>query len=104
LPDGSRRQLQQVADLKTAIAKADADRRAIDGDVRNIETDEQRNRQNIASLSSVSGQQQIVQDYAHKLADQETQISGLRARQTQVDQQKAKLQSDLDALIARLDF
>jgi hypothetical protein len=104
LADAARRQLQQVADLKTAIAKADTDRRAIEADVHNIETDEQRNRQNIASLSSVSGQQQIVQDYAHKLADQETQISGFRARQTQVDQQKAKLQNDLDTLIGRLDF
>jgi hypothetical protein len=104
LSDAARRQLQQVADLKTAIVKADADRRAVDADVRNIETDEQRNRQNIASLSPVSGQQQIVQDYAHKLADQETQIAGLRTRQTQIDQQKAKLQSDLDALISKLDF
>jgi len=66
LSDAARRQLQQVADMKTAIAKADNDRRAIDSDVRNIETDEQRNRQNIASLSSVSGQQQLVQDYARK--------------------------------------
>jgi hypothetical protein len=104
LSDAARRQLQQVADLKTAIAKADADRRAVDSDVRNIEADEQRNRQNIASLSSVSGQQQLVQDYAHKLADQETQIAGLRTRQAQIDQQKTKLQSDLDVLITKLDF
>ena len=102
--DAARRQLQQVADLKTAIVKADSDRRALDNDIRNIDTDEQRNRQNIASLSSVAGQQQQVQDYARKLAEQDTQIAGFRARQSQLDQLRTKLQSDLDALVARLDF
>ena len=104
LSDAARRQLQQVADLKTAIVKADSDRRALDNDIRNIDTDQQRNRQNIASLSSVAGQQQQVQDYARKLGEQETQIAGFRARQSQLDQQRTKLQSDLDALIVRLDF
>ena len=104
LTDAARRQLQQVADLKTAIVKADADRRALDNEIRNIDADQQRNRQNITSLSSVSGQQQQVQDYARKLAEQEGQIAALRVRQNQLDQQKAKYQSDLDALVARLDF
>ena len=104
LTDAARRQLQQVADLKTAIVKAEVDRKALDNEIRNIDTDQQRNRQNIASLSSVAGQQQQVQDYARKLAEQEGQIAALRVRQNQLEQQKAKLQSDLDALVARLDF
>ncbi len=104
LSDAARRQLQQVADLKTAIVKADSDRRALDNDIRNMDTDEQRNRQNIATLSSVAGQQQQVQDYARKLAEQDTQIAGFRARQSQLDQQRIKLQSDLDAMVSRLDF
>ena len=104
LTDAARRQLQQVADLKTAIVKAEVDRKALDNEIRNIDTDQQRNRQNIASLSSVAGQQQQVQDYARKLAEQEGQIAALRVRQNQLDQQKAKFQSDLDALVARLDF
>ena len=58
--------------------------------------DEDRNRQNIASLSAVSGQQQIVQDYARKLTDQETQIAKLRDRQTALDKQRAALQTQVD--------
>ena len=40
----------------------------------------------------------------HEPLWQETQIAGLRTRQAQIDQQKTKLQGDLDALITKLDF
>ena len=66
--------------------------------------DEERNRQNIASLSSVSGQQQLVQDYARKLSDQETQIAKLRDREAALDQQHASLQTQLNGLIEKLRF
>ena len=66
--------------------------------------DEDRNRQNITSLSSVSGQQQLVQEYARKLSDQETQIAKLRDRDTALGQQHATLQTQLNGLIEKLDF
>ena len=69
-----------------------------------VTQDEERNRQNIASLSGVSGQQQIVQDYARKLSDQETQIAKLRDRATALDQQRTALQTQLNNLIEKLDF
>ena len=69
-----------------------------------LSRDEERNRQNIASLSAVSGQQQIVQDYARKLADQETQIAKLHDREAALDQQRATLQTQLNGEIERLDF
>jgi len=102
--DAARRQLQQISDLKTKIADIDAEKRRIDTDVANITRDEDRNRQNIASLSSVSGQQQIVQDYARKLTDQETQIAKNRDRQTDLDKQRLTLQAQLNTLIDKLDL
>src|SRR5207248_7116100 len=87
--DNARRQLQQVSDLKTQIAGADAEKRSLNDQVNNLTRDEERNRQNITSLSTVSGQQQIVQDYARKLAEQETQIAKLRDREGALDQQRA---------------
>jgi hypothetical protein len=102
--DGARRQLQAIADLKTKIAANDAEKHRIDGDVTNLTRDEDRNRQNIASLSSVSGQQQIVQDYARKLADQENQIAKLRDRQGQLDTERGALQQQLDSAIEKLQF
>jgi hypothetical protein len=104
LSDAARRQLQAVADLKTQIAGNTAEKQRLDGDIQNVTRDEERNRQNISSLSSVSGQQQIVQDYARKLADQETQIAKLRDRQAALDTQRASLQSQLNAAIGKLDF
>jgi hypothetical protein len=102
--DSARRQLQQIADVKTKIAANSAEKSRLDGDVQNIARDEERNRQNIASLSGVSGQQQLVQDYARKLADQEIQIAKFRDRQAQLDTERGALQQQLDLGIEKLQF
>jgi hypothetical protein len=104
ISDAARKQLQQIADTKTLIANADTDKRSVAEQVTNLTRDEERNRQNITSLSSVSGQQQLVQDYARKLSDQETQIAKLRDREGDLDRQHASLQAQLNALIEKLDF
>jgi hypothetical protein len=100
----ARRQLQQIADLKTQIAANDAEKTRVNADVQSVTQDEQRNRENIASLSQVSGQQPLVQDYARKLADQEVAIAKSRDRQKELDQQKSQLQTQLNNLISNLDF
>lgn len=104
ITDNGRRQLQQISDLKTQIATADTERRSVTDRENALARDEERNRQNIASLSNVSGQQQIVQDYARKLSDQETQIARLRDRATALDQQRTALQAQVNSLIEKLDF
>jgi len=45
-----------------------------------------------------------VQDYARKLADQETQIAKLHDRENALDQQRETLQTQLNGLIEKLDF
>ena len=104
LSEVARRQLQQILEVKTQIANNDADKHSASDAISSIARDEDRNRENIRSLSSVSGQQQLVQDYARKLADQETQIAKLRDREYALDQQHADLQTRLNNLIAGLDF
>ena len=102
--DAARRQLQQIADIKTQIVSNDTEKRRVESDIQTVTRDEERNRQNIASLSAVSGQQQTVQDYARKLADQEVQIARLHDRATQIDNQTAALRTQLDQLIGKLEF
>jgi len=104
LTDAARRQLQQVADLKTQLASGDAERKRLTQQIAEASQDEERNRQNIQSLSPVSGQQQTVQEYARRLSDQEAAILKLRDRQTALEQQQASLQTQLNGLIDRLDF
>jgi len=104
LSDTARRQLQQIVDLKTQIVNSDNARRETIDQITSATEDEERNRQNIASLSPVSGQQQIVQDYARRLSDQEVQIGKLREHQAALDQQKTSLQTQLNTLIGKLEF
>lgn len=104
ISDNARAQLSRIVELKTQIAKADADRQSLNDQIAGIAGDEDRNRQNIASLSGVSGQQQIVQDYARKLTDQETQIAKLRDQAAAIERQRAGLQAQLDDRIDKLDF
>ena len=104
ISDNARRQLQQISDTKTQIVNNEAEKRSLTDQETAIARDEERNRQNIASLSNVSGQQQIVQDYARKLSDQETQIAKLRDRAAALDQQHTALQTQLNGMIEKLDF
>jgi hypothetical protein len=104
LSDAARKQLQQISDLKSQIVTADNQKRSINDDIANLTRDEERNRQNITSLSSVSGQQQVVQDYARRLADQETQIAKLRDQVAALDKQRVGLQTQLNGQIENLDF
>jgi hypothetical protein len=104
ITDNARKQLQQIADLKTQLAAADAERSRTAADIDSVTRDEQRNRDNIASLSTVSGQQQLVQEYARKLADQEVSIAKSHDRQKELDNQKLQLQTQLNALIDKLEF
>ena len=52
----------------------------------------------------MSGQQDQVQKYARSLSDQEAQLAKLRDEQDQLRARKTQLQSELDALIAKIDF
>jgi septal ring factor EnvC (AmiA/AmiB activator) len=66
--------------------------------------DEQRVRENIASLNGVSGQQELVQKYARQLADQETKIAALRDQLSELRNKKAALESELNSLIDKMEF
>ena len=59
---------------------------------------------NIQSLNNVSGQQQQVQTYARQLDQHEQQLAALRDRQSELQKQKAALQTELDRLIEALSF
>ena len=104
ISDAARRQIQAILDLKQKIVNVDMEKRRLEGVVTATTNDEQRVRQNIQSLSNVSGQQQTVQDYARKLAENEVQISKARDSQAQLDQQRATLQTQLNSLIEKLEF
>ena len=104
LSDAARRQLQQIAQKKREIADNDAASKRADADLRDLSQDQQRLRENIASLNKISGQQDQVQQYARQLAAAETKMAALRDTQSQLRRTRTTLESELDSLIEHSDF
>jgi hypothetical protein len=104
LSDSARQQLEQILNLKNQIAAADTEKQRADTGADLIVRNQERLRQNIASLNSVSGQQQQVQSYAKTLADQESQIATLRDQSAAAQRRRDQLQAELNAAIAKMDF
>jgi hypothetical protein len=104
MSDAGRRALQQVMDAKKQVAALDAQAKDIDGRINNLVRDQDRMRQNISSLNQVSGQQQMVQGYAAKLAEQESEIARLRDQQSDVQQKRNAAQASLDSLMEKIEF
>lgn len=104
LSDNARKQIQGVLDVKTKLAALDAEAKRLDSEITTASREEERLRQNIESLSKVSGQQQVVQQYAAKLSASETLIGTKNDRVTQIGVERAALQADLDSRIAALEF
>jgi len=104
ISDAGRRQLQQIVDVERRISELDNQVRQSDADIKNLVDDQSRIRQNIQSLNQVSGQQDQVQKYARQLSDQESQLAAQRDRASELRKQKSSQQSNLDDLIAKLEF
>jgi len=69
-----------------------------------IAKDQDRLRQNINSLNRVEGQQAQVSRYAAELAKQDGALAQLRDRQSELRKRQAALQTELNALIEKLEF
>jgi chaperonin cofactor prefoldin len=104
LGDTARRQLDRIVAQKRQIAENDRAAQDTDAEIRSVTQDEDRIRQNIGSLNNVSGQQQLVQNYARQLDAHEQQLAQLRDKQADLQKKKAALQAELDKLIEVLSF
>jgi hypothetical protein len=104
LTDAGRRQLEQMMQKKREIADNDAALKRAEGDLKEMDQDQSRIRSNIQSLNNVSGQQELVQQYARQLSAAETKLAALRDRQSQLRRAGSTLQSELNSMIERADF
>jgi chromosome segregation ATPase len=104
LSDAARRQLDQIAQKKSEVAANEAAVRQTDSDLNSLTQDETRLRSNIESLNRVSGQQDQVQQYARQLAATETKLAALRDTQSDLRRKGATLQSELNALMEKVEF
>lgn len=102
--EAARRGLQQIIDKKREVAAADAALNRLQSDATDIERDQNRLRQNIASLNHVAGQEQQVAQYSRQLAASETRIVALRDQVVEQRKKKQSLDAALNDLIERTVF
>lgn len=104
LSDSARRQLDQIVQKKREVAANEAAVRQAEADLNSLTQDEGRLRSNIESLNRVSGQQDQVQQYARQLSAAEAKLAALRDTQSDLRRKGAALQSELGALMDRIEF
>ncbi len=104
LSEAARKQLERIAGQKRRIAETDAEARGLDTEIADLTKDQDRLRENIASLNRVSGQQEQVQKYARDLAAQESRLAGLRDRLSETRKRRATLESELNSLMEKVEF
>jgi hypothetical protein len=96
--------LERILSQKNAIAGVDREIADAESQRSELDKDQQRLRENIASLNRVAGQQAQVQKYAAQLAEQEAALSALRDRLGELRKKKAALEAELNRLIETLEF
>ena len=104
LSAAARHDLEQLKDLKNQVAAVTSEITSNETEVAAVTRDEDRARQNISSLNSVSGQQQQVQTYARQLAELESKITTLRDRRAELDKRKTTLQAQIDTALQNISF
>lgn len=100
----AKQQLERIAAQKRQIADADRAIAGAEQRIQSLSTDQDRLRQNISSLNSIAGQQDVVQRYARDLAAREQQIVALRDQAAEQRTKKSALESDLNAMLEKLEF
>jgi hypothetical protein len=104
LSPAGKQALEKIQAMKAQIATVDQSLRANQTQSAGLVKDQERLRENIRSLNSVSGQEQQVQRYARDLAARETKIVELRDQAQAEQQKKAALESELNAFLATVTF
>jgi len=104
LPAAAKKQLEAVVAKKGEVNGVDNELRRIETQMSEMSRDQDRIRQNINSLNHVAGQEAQVTRYASDLARQEGTLAQLRDRQSELRKRKAALETELNAMIEKLEF
>jgi hypothetical protein len=100
----ARQQLEAILARKRSLAEVDSQINAANTEIGETTKDEDRLRQNIATMSRVSGQQDQVQSYAVQLAKQDAALASLHDRIAELRKKKTALESELSSLIEKMEF
>ncbi|HJQ32129.1 MAG TPA: carboxypeptidase regulatory-like domain-containing protein [Pyrinomonadaceae bacterium] len=102
LDDASRAALENILELKARLAAAEARAEAADRETEEIGADQKRLRENIESLNKTAEARGLITRYVQKADQQETRLEQLAREKQAAEQEKAQLQTQLDAAIRAL--
>ncbi|HEY9405382.1 MAG TPA: hypothetical protein VIQ24_22215 [Pyrinomonadaceae bacterium] len=104
LDETTRAAIQNIVDLKSRIAAVDARLAAIDTELAQISEDQTRLRENIETLAQTAEAKQLIARYVAKADQQETRIEQLTKERQAANEERARLQPQLDAAIRALSL
>jgi hypothetical protein len=94
--------LEKIIDVKSRMAAAEARGEAIDEEVTEIGKDQERLRDNIKALTATAEAKQLITRYVSKADTQETRLEQLHKEKQTLNEEAARLQGELEALIRSL--
>jgi hypothetical protein len=104
IDETTRAALQNIVEIKSRIAAIDARLQAIEAEITEIGEDQTRLRQNIETLSQTAEAKQLITRYVAKADQQETRIEQLTKERQAANEERARLQPQLDAAIRALSL
>lgn len=91
--------LEKIIDIKSRMAAAEARIEAIDQEVTEIGTDQQRLRDNIKALTATAEARQLITRYVSKADTQETRLEQLTKDKQAQQAEATRLQAELESLV-----
>jgi hypothetical protein len=104
IDDATRTALQNIVEIKSRIAAIDTRLAAIEAEITEIGADQTRLRENIETLSQTAEAKQLIARYVAKADQQETRIEQLTKERQAANEERGRLQPQLDAAIRALSF
>ncbi|MFL6255804.1 MAG: carboxypeptidase regulatory-like domain-containing protein [Pyrinomonadaceae bacterium] len=104
IDDATRAALQNILDLKARLAAAQTRLSAIDREIAEIGADQKRLRENIEALTKTAEARQLIARYVQKADQQETRLEQLAKEKQAASDERARLQTQLDAALRALAF
>jgi hypothetical protein len=100
----TRAELERILDLKSRMTSTDARIQAIDKEVNEIGEDQGRLRDNIKALTATAEAKQLIARYVAKADTQETRLEQLNKDKQTLQEERLKLQTELEGMIRGLSL
>jgi prefoldin subunit 5 len=96
--------LEKIIDVRSRMAVAQERIETIDSEVEEIGKDQERLRDNIKALTATAEAKQLITRYVAKADTQETRLEQLNKEKQTLNEELARLQTELGALVRSLSI